>query len=168
MRIAISMCLAIGLSLTLGHTAPTFGQDQPGQPGQDQVPSGGPLVQPRRPTQRSQQLYDVLVNQDQPLHYWLSNDTLTPGSFAFFDAANRNSGLSLAAVDDALRAHLKLPKDEGLIVTSLDAHSPAALAGIQQNDVLLDLHGATLRTPEDLDEALRAAGAKPASLVLLR
>src|SRR5205085_11276871 len=38
----------------------------------------------------------------------------------------------------------------------------------QQNDVLHDLHGANLRNPEDLDEAVKAAGDKPASLVLLR
>jgi len=76
--------------------------------------------------------------------------------------------MSLAAVDDPLRVHLKLPKDQGLTVTSLEAHSPAALAGIQQNDVLLKLGDTSLGKPEDLEEALKAAGDKPVALQVLR
>jgi membrane-associated protease RseP (regulator of RpoE activity) len=76
--------------------------------------------------------------------------------------------MGLAAVDDPLRAHLKLPGDQGLVVTALDPHSPAALAGIRQNDVLLKLGETALGKPGDLDEALKAAGDKPAPLSLLR
>jgi serine protease Do len=70
--------------------------------------------------------------------------------------------------DDALRAHLGLPKDQGLTVTSLAAHAPAAQAGIQQNDVLLKLGDLSLARAEDLDEGLKGAGDKPVSLTILR
>jgi C-terminal processing protease CtpA/Prc len=76
--------------------------------------------------------------------------------------------MGLAPVDESLRAHLKLPKDQGLLVTSLDPHSPAAMAGIRQNDVLLKLGEAPLGKVADLEEGLKAAGDKAMSLSLLR
>ena len=81
--------------------------------------------------------------------------------------------MSLATADEALRAQLKLSKEEGLIVTAVDAGSPAALAGIQQNDVLLRLggkvpQGLPLGKPEDLEEGLKDAGDAPVGLLLLR
>ena len=84
------------------------------------------------------------------------------------DFSDLNTEMSLAPADDALRAHVGLPKDQGLIVTSLAAHAPAAQAGIQQNDVLLTLGDASLAKVEDLEESLRSAGDKPASLTVLR
>jgi membrane-associated protease RseP (regulator of RpoE activity) len=82
---------------------------------------------------------------------------------------NSFSGMGLAPVDESLRAHLKLPKDQGLLVTSLDPHSPAAMAGIRQNDVLLKLGEAPLGKVDDLVEGLKkAAGDKEVSLSLLR
>jgi C-terminal processing protease CtpA/Prc len=76
--------------------------------------------------------------------------------------------MGLAPVDESVRAHLKLPKDQGLIVTDLDVHSPAAMARIRQNDVLLKLGEASVGKVEDLEEALKAAGDKPVTLSLLR
>jgi serine protease Do len=77
-------------------------------------------------------------------------------------------GMTLTPADDALRAHLKLPGDQGLIVTALDFHSPAAQAGIEQNDILLTLDNTALAKPADLEDNLKAAGDKPVSLKLLR
>ncbi len=94
---------------------------------------------------RSDQLYQSLVSG---------------GGLSWFQLANPYMGMSLTPADDALRAHLQLPKDQGLIVTSLDIHSPAAQAGIQQNDILLDLENASLGKPEDLEKCLKAAGDK--------
>ncbi len=76
--------------------------------------------------------------------------------------------MGLSPADDALRAHLSLPKDQGLIVTSLAANAPAAQAGIQQNDVLLTLGDTPLAKAEDLEEGLKAVGEKPVSLTILR
>jgi C-terminal processing protease CtpA/Prc len=86
----------------------------------------------------------------------------------WWDRANQTAGLSLTPVDDALRAHLHLSKDQGLVVTSLPANAPAAQAGLQQNDVLLKLGDASLAKAEDLEEGLKGSGDKPASLTVLR
>ncbi|MGO9462630.1 MAG: PDZ domain-containing protein [Isosphaeraceae bacterium] len=77
-------------------------------------------------------------------------------------------GMSLVPVDDALRSHLKLAKDEGLLVTAIDPSSPAAQAGLHQNDVLLKLGDSPLSTPVHLEAALKAAADKPVVLHLYR
>ncbi len=81
--------------------------------------------------------------------------------------------MRLAAADDALRAQLKLPKEEGLIVTAMEPGSPAASAGIEPNDVLLRLgseapKGIALGKPEDLEKGLKLVGDSPQQLFLLR
>jgi serine protease Do len=91
-----------------------------------------------------------------------------PQDLAWWTVADQNLGMTLTPADDALRAHLKLPGDQGLIVTGLDFHSPAAQAGIEQNDILLNLENAALGKPADLEDNLKAAGDKPVSLKLLR
>jgi membrane-associated protease RseP (regulator of RpoE activity) len=78
------------------------------------------------------------------------------------------AGLSLAPVDDSLRAHLTLPKNQGLVVTALDPHSFAHQAGIVLNDVLLKLGDTPLAKPEDLESHLKSVGEKPVTLHLLR
>ena len=95
-------------------------------------------------------------------------------AFAFIDESSRNSGMTLAPADAALRAHLKLANNEGLIVTAVEAGSPAALAGIQRNDVLVSLAGeaphpsVSLATPGDLERGLKAYQDTPVSLWLFR
>jgi S1-C subfamily serine protease len=79
-----------------------------------------------------------------------------------------SSGFTLAAADDALRAHLKLPSDQGLVVTGLNPHSAAGQSGIQVNDVLLTLGETPLRKPEDLAKTLKSLAEKPVTLQLLR
>lgn len=80
---------------------------------------------------------------------------------------DEGSGLSLAAVDEAARVHLKIPKGQGLIATAVLPQGPAAQAGICQNDILLTLENVPLAKPEDLEEHLKAAGDKALNLVLL-
>jgi hypothetical protein len=105
-------------------------------------------------------------NKEQPHDFfrWTTNGN----ELAWFVPANQNLGMTLAPADDALRAHLKLPGDQGLIVTALDFHSPAAQAGIEQNDILLTLDNTALGKPADLEDNLKVAGDKPVSLKLLR
>jgi membrane-associated protease RseP (regulator of RpoE activity) len=93
----------------------------------------------------------------------------TPGNgLGWFETTNQPMGMSLTPADDALRAHLQLPKDQGLIVTSLDVHSPAAQAGIELNDILLALQNVVLGKPADLEDGLKAVGDKPVAVKLLR
>ena len=63
---------------------------------------------------------------------------------------------------------LGLSKDEGLVVTLVNANGPAAQAGLQQNDVLLKLGETSLAKVDDLDDALKATGEKPSELTILR
>jgi membrane-associated protease RseP (regulator of RpoE activity) len=98
---------------------------------------------------------------------WIQNYVSQPHGF-WIVTGNAFSGMNLAPVDDSLRAHLKLSKEQGLIVTSLEQSSPAFQAGIRQNDVLLKLGDAPLGKLEDLEEALKASGDKPVALSVLR
>ena len=89
------------------------------------------------------------------------------GLFAYREVSDHSTGMSLAAVDNAVREHLKLPKGQGLIATSVAPQGMAARAGICENDILLTLGDAPLGKAEDLEERLKAAGDKPLGLVLL-
>jgi membrane-associated protease RseP (regulator of RpoE activity) len=81
---------------------------------------------------------------------------------------DQGSGLTLVPVDQAASVHLKLPKGQGLIATSVLPQGLAAQAGICENDILLTLDDVPLGKPEDLENRLKAAGDKTLSLVLLR
>lgn len=81
---------------------------------------------------------------------------------------NPDSDLNLVAPDDALRAQLKLPKDRGLVATSVREHGAPWEAGVRENDILLSLDDAPLAKPEDLDAKLKQAGEKRLTLELLR
>jgi membrane-associated protease RseP (regulator of RpoE activity) len=89
-----------------------------------------------------------------------------PGVF-FLGGGYGDSGVTLVPVDDSTRGHLKLPKGQGLVATSVVPSGPAALAGVCENDVLLALGDAPLGRPEDLEEQLKAAGDRPIGLVVL-
>ena len=95
---------------------------------------------------------------------WNSNGN----GFPWCGLTNQSLGMTLDPADDALRAHLKLPEDQGLIVAALEFHSSAAQAGIEQNDILLQLESAALAKPADLEDNLKAAGDKAVSLKVLR
>jgi membrane-associated protease RseP (regulator of RpoE activity) len=97
-------------------------------------------------------------------HQWMGS----PNGLPWYQLPNQSLGITLTPADDALRAHLKLPGNQGLIVTGLDVHSPAAQAGIEQNDILVKLEDVALGQPSDLEDNLKAAGDKPLSLKLLR
>jgi membrane-associated protease RseP (regulator of RpoE activity) len=109
----------------------------------------------------------VPQNNSQP---WLSLnwDGENANAQGWWTVFNQGADMSLAPADDALRDHLKLPKGQGLVVTAVDGNSPAAQAGIQQNDVLVKLGDTALGKPEDLEENLKKAGDKPVSLSLIR
>jgi hypothetical protein len=94
--------------------------------------------------------------------------------FRWVDQASQNSGMTLAPADAALRAQLKLPEDQGLIVTAIEPGSPAASVGILQNDILIrvgnDPPAASFPVgkPEDLERALKTLGERPITIDLLR
>jgi serine protease Do len=87
--------------------------------------------------------------------------------YVFPEYGDQGSGLTLTPVDDAERTHLKLPKGQGLVVTSVLPQGLAAQAGISQSDILLTLDDVPLVKTEDLEERLKAAGDKALKLELL-
>jgi membrane-associated protease RseP (regulator of RpoE activity) len=152
----ISWSLALGLSLALLSGAAASAQPAPNQE-LDQSPHSLNFYY-YTPQENPLQVHDVAAGQ----HPW------GPLNQFVFVNTNSFSGMGLAPVAEPVRAHLKLPKDQGLLVASLEARSPAAMAGIRQNDVLLKLGETPLGKVEDLEEALKAAGDKPVNLSLLR
>jgi S1-C subfamily serine protease len=81
---------------------------------------------------------------------------------------DRDLDLDLEIPDDALRAHLGLPKDRGLVTSSVRTNGPAWAAGVRENDVLLTLDGVPLAKPEDLEARLKQAGDKTMTLSVIR
>jgi hypothetical protein len=59
-------------------------------------------------------------------------------------------GLSAEESSDALASQLGLQPGEGLVVTYVATNSPAAKAGLQKNDVLVEMEGQKLVLPEQL------------------
>lgn len=90
------------------------------------------------------------------------------GDLVQFTVAKYWLGLGLAAADDTLRSQLAIAADNGLVVTSVEAESPAMKSGVMVNDLLLKLDGKALTTIESLSEQLQAIGDKAVSLELLR
>lgn len=69
-------------------------------------------------------------------------------------AANR-LGATLEMPSDAVANQLNLPQGQGIVVRNVPANSPAAKAGLQPNDILLELGGKTIsRNPAEFDKTL--------------
>jgi len=66
------------------------------------------------------------------------------------DKAEYWLGISCGPIPEALRAHLPIPEDQGILVHMVAKDSPADKAGIRQHDILLEAGGKVLKTPEDL------------------
>lgn len=77
-------------------------------------------------------------------------------------------GVHVTSVDPTLRAQLGLPANEGIVVTNVDANSPAWETGLAQHDVLLRLGDKPLASAEDLNKQVDAIGEKPVGLTVLR
>jgi hypothetical protein len=179
MKSAITWCSAIAFLCLACAIMPPAGRAQsaPEQTGQDAAPA--PPPPPTRipngfPNGRlwngqgpggefGRWMYPA---RDAQQHQWQVLSAQDVGNL--FLGSGARSDLNLAAADDSLREHLNLPKNQGLVVIAVDPHSSAALAGIQQNDVLLLLGDSPLSQPKDLHEQLRKAGEKPVALVLMR
>lgn len=78
-------------------------------------------------------------------------------------------GVPATPVEDTMRAHLDLPKGQGLIISGeIVEKSPAAKAGLKQNDILLSLNDKPLDTVETLVATIQATKGKTAKVVILR
>jgi serine protease Do len=77
-------------------------------------------------------------------------------------------GVGVAHPDDTLRAHVELPAGVGLVATEIVPNSPAAKVGVKVHDILLEMDGKSLDSPETLVAQVQAANNKATPLKLLR
>jgi membrane-associated protease RseP (regulator of RpoE activity) len=68
--------------------------------------------------------------------------------------------------DDALRAHLDLPANQGLLIVDVVPDSPAAKAGLKKHDILLRANDVELRDMNDLIELVATEGEKKGQITL--
>src|SRR5712691_2856917 len=59
-------------------------------------------------------------------------------------------GVSIDPVDDALRAQLELPAGHGVVVNDVSGGSPAEKSGVKKHDIVLELAGKPIDSPETL------------------
>ena len=78
-------------------------------------------------------------------------------------------GVGVAPLDPQTAAQLRLPSTtQGLVVELVDPGGPAALAGLQPDDVILEVNRQRVRTPDDMQRALGASGNRPPLLLINR
>jgi serine protease Do len=66
-------------------------------------------------------------------------------------------GLSLAAIDADARAHYRIGNDiQGVLVTDVDPDSTAADKNIHPGDVIMEVQGQSVRTPDDVTKKIDA------------
>lgn len=79
-------------------------------------------------------------------------------------------GVHCTPADDALRSHLRLEDEMGLIVRSVNPGSPAGEANVEVHDILMYADDTELRSTSDLTAAIESAGeeGRPTTLTLIR
>jgi serine protease Do len=70
-------------------------------------------------------------------------------------AAHPYLGISIGQLTPAIRRTFGVQADSGALVTEVDGGGPAAVAGLQPGDVIVELDGQPVKTIEDLLSALR-------------
>ena len=73
-------------------------------------------------------------------------------------------GLRAEPIDEGNRERFQLGESAGLVVTDIAEGSPAAKAGLQPGDVILNAGGREITSAKDLAEARKDAGDKPLRL----
>lgn len=77
-------------------------------------------------------------------------------------------GVQVESLDDTLRAQLKLPDQEGLLVNAVEPDSAAEKAGFKKYDILLTVGDRPLKGSEDLISRIQNSSGKALTFKLLR
>lgn len=77
-------------------------------------------------------------------------------------------GVSINPVEDAIRSQLNLPANQGVVVSEVTKGSPAETVGIKQHDILMEIGGKPIDTPENLAALVQAGQDKPTTIKLIR
>ena len=84
------------------------------------------------------------------------------------DAQNGKLGLGLQPLTPELAKRFQLKGDKGLLVMDVDPDGPAAEAGIQQGDVVLEVNRQSVNSFNEVQNALQAAGDHAVLLLISR
>ena len=140
-------------------------QAQPAQEPHSPVTIRGEVLQPQSPV-------TILRGVQTPRPGASSAKTLTANDYLnltfFLGQEDQALGLTLTEANDELREQLKLPREQGVVVSSLAGGGPADLAGLKLHDILLFLDEKPIRKPDELSKLLKAAGEKEVPLELMR
>jgi len=99
-------------------------------------------------------------------------DKALPGRVLLNDVGTRienryRLGIGCAPVPEALRVHLRLQDDAGLLVNAVLDESPGGRAGIKRHDVIVAANGQPLTSVEDLVAAVNEAKDTEMSLAII-
>jgi serine protease Do len=143
---------------SLEHTAPLL----PGSSGGPVVTAAGQLLGIN--TNRLGEGFYLAIPADEALRG--RADALARGE----SAESPRLGVAIAPnfVARRLRRAVGLPEADGLLIRDVVDDSPAARAGVAQGDLIVGAAGNPVRTPDDLFEALRAAGGGTIELTIVR
>ena len=146
------------ISGSLEHTAPLL----PGSSGGPVLDAGGQLLGIN--TNRLGEGFYLAIPADETLRG--RADALARGE----SAASPRLGVTIAPshVARRLRRAVGLPETEGLLIREVAEDSPAAGAGLAQGDLIVAAAGQPVRSPDDLFDALQAAGGGTIELTLVR
>jgi len=84
------------------------------------------------------------------------------------DSGEGRYGMSVAPLTPETAARLGTDAESGIVVSRVDPAGPAAAAGIQRGDVILEIDRQAVSTVDSLKAALEAAGDRPALVLLER
>ena len=77
-------------------------------------------------------------------------------------------GVSVQGLTPDLRRQLQLPETtNGVVITDLDDDSPAAAAGIEQGDIIMQVNHQPVNTVADFNKAVRDGASKESTLLLV-
>jgi len=111
-------------------------------------------------------------NENPSVNVEFSNktDAWVNANSVWVDATQENYwlGVQAAPIDDVLRSQLAVDEDQGLVVSEVEADSPADEAGLQPHDILLTFAGRPLADAAALEKQINAAGNTAAEVAFLR
>lgn len=85
------------------------------------------------------------------------------------ERASARYGMTVEPITPEMARRLDLDRDtRGVVITDVDPSGAAASAGLREGDVIQQVNGRTVRTPEEVRDALNAATNRPAVLLIQR
>ncbi|MCA9284840.1 MAG: DegQ family serine endoprotease [Phycisphaerales bacterium] len=83
-------------------------------------------------------------------------------------ASSQKLGIAVESMSDEQRAEVGINGAEGVVIAGIEPGSPAAMAGLQQGDVILSVDRHKIETPAEFNQALAGALAGAGDAVRLR